>query len=265
MFWNCIFEMASTLDANRQCVGQVFDLTMRYLSGKELDCLFLAGVEKSLEAAKEDEQATAMLDDWLTGLCLHQLGLFTVWGLKGRWRQAYICWSNAAAKLAKMTGGDLPAVNMDDMMAEWELLGCGTHKKSIHAILTLAATYPQLKQLRATIQSEARWVTSLRYPVFGVAQHTIEASFGLFTLLIFVVSLILLYRMMITYPILSLTSDVSRDSLKALRLISYEGSALFQNGLQIFGSRILYWIHLGLWVLVLERVPGWWIRRVLRH
>lgn len=120
MFWNCIFEMASTLDANRQCVGQVFDLTMRYLSGKELDCLFLAGVEKSLEAAKEDEQATAMLDDWLTGLCLHQLGLFTVWGLKGRWRQAYICWSNAAAKLAKMTGGDLPAVNMDDMMAEWE-------------------------------------------------------------------------------------------------------------------------------------------------
>ena len=264
MFWNCIFEMASTLDANRQCVGQVFDLTMRYLSGKELDCLFLAGVEKSLEAAKEDEQATAMLDDWLTGLCLHQLGLFTVWGLKGRWRQAYICWSNAAAKLTKMTGRAVPHVGMEEMMAELRLRGCVYQKRSMHALLSLAATYPALKQLRSAVHTEARWVVSMRYPLFGVAQYTVEVLFGLFTLLAIGVSIVLLHRMMISFPILALTADVSRDRLKEMVLISYEGAALSRYGLGVFGSRILTWAQLGLWVLALQWVPAWWIRRLLR-
>lgn len=111
------------MDADRSYVGQVVDVTMRYLQGQELDGLFLAGVENALKAAKEDEAVTSLLDDWLSGVCLHQLGLFSVWGRKGRWRQAYICWSNAAAKLTKMTGRAVPHVGMEEMMVELRLRG----------------------------------------------------------------------------------------------------------------------------------------------
>lgn len=265
MFWNRVLEMVSALDADRRCVGQIFELTIQYLGGKEMDCLFWAGIERVLEKVKEDELSITMLDDWLTGMCLYQLGLFSMWGRKERLRRAYICWMNATAKLANMTGNEAPAVNMDDMMAEWKLLGCGYQKTSIHGILSVAATYPLLKQLRTTVQTEARWVTAMRYPMFGIAQNSIETTFGLFTLFGVIGSLILIHRLMVYYPILSLTSDVSRESLKEAKLISYEGSALFQNGMQIFGSRIISWLNLGLWVLALEWLPTWWIQRLLRE
>lgn len=264
MFWNRVLEMASSLEANEKCVGRMFDLTIRYLSGKEVDCMFLAGMERALEESKGDENAITMLDEWLTGLCLHQLGLFSVWGRKGRWSEAAICWSDVAAKLARMTGGDLPSVRQEEMLAEWKLLGCGFHKRSMHAILTLAVGYPVLKKLRSLILREAHWVTIMRYPLFGVAQQSIEVTFGLFTLLAFIGSIILLHRMMITYPILSLTSEVSRESLRTAKLISYEGAALIQDGARIFGPRILCWISVGLWLMALEWLPKWWIRRLLR-
>ena len=252
------------MDADRSYVGQVVDVTMRYLQGQELDGLFLAGVETALKAAREDEAVTSLLDDWLSGVCLHQLGLFSVWGRKGRWRQAYICWSNAAAKLTKMTGRAVPHVGMEEMMAELRLRGCVYQKRSMHALLSLAATYPALKQLRSAVHTEARWVVSMRYPLFGVAQYTVEVLFGLFTLLAIGVSIVLLHRMMISFPILALTADVSRDRLKEMVLISYEGAALSRYGLGVFGSRILTWAQLGLWVLALQWVPAWWIRRLLR-
>lgn len=263
MFWNRVLEMASSVDANGKCVGRVFDLTIRYLSGKEVDCMFLAGMEQALEESKGDENQTVMLDEWLTGLCLHQLGSFTVWGRKSRWREAAICWTDAAAKLTRMTGGDLPAVREEEIMAEWKLLGCGFHKRSMHALLALAAAYPTLGKLRSLILREAHRVTTMRYPLFGLAHQSIEATFGLFTLLAFFGSIILLHRILVMYPILSLTSEVSRESQRAATLISYEGAALFHDGLRLFGSRILFWMNVGLWVLALNWFSKWWIRRLL--
>ena len=247
-------------------ITPVFRLTVQFLNGELEECLFLSAWEKILNEAQKDKVALRLLDDWLTGLLLYQIGLSKKWRRNRLFEQAYVCWTGVALAWARRIGQVPPSEPMEAMLAELRVFGCMSKgsSKRMKGLVDLAVAYPSLERLRITIRREYDRVTRKLYPLFGYFCRGVDACVFGMSLVLLVASLILAYRFLVLHPILSLSCDVSKQSLKDLVLISYESMSLISEGFGVFGSRIIAWCVFLLWMVGMDQLSEWWIKKLLR-
>lgn len=267
MYWDKILAWESCSKQALQGVDitPVFGRTIALLSGKEEGLVFSVELESLLRAAQADSMALRLLDDWLTGLLLFQLGLSKRWGRKKLFQQTYACWSDVISLWAGRIGQVPPIIGQEELIAELRVLGClpERNRASIKWLVALAVSNPSLERLRATIQREYHRVTRLLYPLFGYFSKWVDLLVLGISLVLVVASLILAYRFLVLYPVLSLSGDVSKQSMRGMALVSHEFSSLVANGVEPFGSRLLFWCVMLCWMVGLDSLSEWWIRRLL--
>ena len=247
-------------------ITPVFRLTVQFLNGGLEECLFLSAWERILNEAQADKEVLRLLDDWLTGLLLYQIGLSKKWRREKLFEQAYVCWMGVSLAWARRIGQVAPSGSLEAMLAELRVLGCMHNGSSsrIKGLVVLAVAFPSLERLRVTIRREYDRVTRLLYPMLGYFNRVVDfCVFGM-SLALLVTSLVLAYRFLVLHPILSLSSDVSKQSLKDSVLISYESIALVRNGVDVFGSRVIVWCVFLLWMVGMDSLSEWWIGKLLR-
>lgn len=269
MYWKSFLCMTEELarDPFKRDWAAVFSLTFAYLRDEIEWTLFHKALCKALQATHADQRINGILDHWVTGLFYFRESSVLWWKRKRMRQLAYLCWSEVAVQLAALSEStEKPQpVLMEAMFDELRLIGCNNKIKQAQIanhVIALVTEFPQLYCLRMAVRQEGHTLFYQRYFPAKVLCHMALMAWGVMSAALFTACGILAYRILVLYPILELTADVqSRKRTQELIEVAYQGVAFFQNGLQVFSSRLTVWCCLVFFLLSLDALVDWISKR----
>ncbi len=254
-------------DPSMRTWGSIFELTFAYLKEEVDTALFQEALRTALNACEADQRAYGILDNWLTGLFYYQESALR-WNKRKRMRRlAYLCWTECVTQMSALTGtaDKQPRASMDALFDELALMGCDREMvagKVANQTIALVMEFPQLSRLRIAVRQEGRALFRQRYYPIGWIRRVAMGCCGILTAALISACSILLYKVLVLFPLLRLTADAkSLKKSQELIEIAYQGVTFFQDGIQVFRSRLLIWCSLILILLAIDLLARWVSRR----
>ena len=245
----------------------IFELTFAYLKEEVDTALFQTALRNALNACEADQRAYGILDNWLTGLFYYQESALR-WSKRKRMRRlAYLCWTECVTQIDILTGtaDKQPCASIETLFDELALMGCDREMvagKVANQTIALVMEFPQLSRLRIAVRQEGRVLFRQRYYPIGWIRRVAMGCCGILTAALISACSILLYKVLVLFPLLRLTADAkSFKKTQELMEIAYQGVAFFQDGIQVFRSRLLVWCSLVLILLAIDLLARWVSRR----
>ena len=248
----------------------IFELTFAYLKEEVDTALFQEALRTALNACEADQRAYGILDNWLTGLFYFQESSLRWSKRKRMHRLVYLCWTECVTQMSTLTGSTdkQPCASMETLFDELALMGCNREMvagKVANQTIALVMEFPQLSRLRIAVRQEGRALFRQRYYPIGWIRRVAMGCCGILTAALISACSILLYKVLVLFPLLRLTADAkSLKKSQALIEIAYQGVAFFQDGIQVFRSRLLIWCSLILILLAIDLLARWVSRRWVR-
>lgn len=272
MYWKNFLAQTEELmkDPSMRCWVSIFEMTFAYLK-EEIDAaLFQEALRTALHTCEADQQAIGILDNWLTGLFYFQESALR-WSKRKRMRRlAYLCWTECVTQISilSVTADKQPCASMETLFDELALMGCDREMvagKVANQTIALVMEFPQLSRLRIAVRQEGRALFRQRYYPIGWIRRVAMGCCGILTAALISACSIILYKVLVLFPLLRLTADAkSLKKSQALIEIAYQGVAFFQDGIQVFRSRLLIWCSLVLILLAIDLLARWVSRRWVR-